>query len=122
MVTRGAVIGTVRRERSDFGSVTTSFPPTRPRVPRITSTSVSRSTSDQCRANASPRLDLTRCYWCGSPFLLERGSSPHDGLYVKEVGEFFSPTLNDSVLGHPYCTPLGIDAIISGDDPERVMA
>ena len=39
-----------------------------------------------------------------------------------EVGEFWSETLNVSVLAHPDCTPLGIDAIQQGEDPEWKMA
>jgi hypothetical protein len=39
-----------------------------------------------------------------------------------EVGEFWSETLQASVLAHPDCTPLGIDAIFNGKDPEWKMA
>jgi hypothetical protein len=64
----------------------------------------------------------TDCYWCGEPFRLERGTMPEDGLYVEEVGEFWSEEMQDSVLGHPDCTPLGIDAIVRGEDPDWKLA
>jgi hypothetical protein len=55
-------------------------------------------------------------------FRYKRGTKPEDGYYAEEVGEFWSETMQDSVLGHPDCTPLGIDAIFMGEDPEWKMA
>jgi hypothetical protein len=69
-----------------------------------------------------PHTDLTRCYFCEERFRFERGSKPSDGLYAEEVGEFWSENLQDSVLAHPDCTPMGIDAIFNGTDPEWKMA
>jgi hypothetical protein len=44
------------------------------------------------------------------------------GFYKQEVGEFWSEELGNSVLGHPDCTPNGIDAIFNGEDPDWKMA
>lgn len=44
------------------------------------------------------------------------------GMYKEEVGEFWSEELQNSVLGHPDCTPRGIDTIQNGQDPEWSMA
>ena len=68
------------------------------------------------------QTDLSKCYWCGAEFRVEPGSKPGDGLYAEEVGEFWSKSMQDSVLGHPDCTPLGIDAIFNGEDAEWSMA
>ena len=69
-----------------------------------------------------PQADLSRCYWCGAQFRYKRGTKPADGYYTEEVGEFWSMTMQDSVLGHPNCTPMGIDAILTEEDPEWRMA
>lgn len=61
--------------------------------------------------------DLSRCYWCGEPFKTDQY-----GNYTQEVGEFWNRAKQDSVLGHPDCTPMGIDAIFSGEDPVWKMA
>jgi hypothetical protein len=39
-----------------------------------------------------------------------------------EVGEFWSNTLQNSLLAHPDCLPNGIDVVITGKDPEWSMA
>jgi hypothetical protein len=39
-----------------------------------------------------------------------------------EIGEFWSKTLQDSVLAHPDCLPNGADAALTGEDPEWSMA
>jgi hypothetical protein len=52
----GSDKGTVRFDLAVFGSVTSSLPLTLANVPRTRSVPASRSTSDHCRANASPRL------------------------------------------------------------------
>jgi len=63
-----------------------------------------------------------KCHFCGDTFLVEKGSSPDDELFAEEVGEFYSNKLQDSVLAHPDCLPLGIEAVLEGNDPEWVMA
>jgi hypothetical protein len=70
----------------------------------------------------TPQTDHTRCYFGGEPFRYQRGTRPEDGLYVEEVGEFWSEELQDTVLAHPDCTPRGIDAIATGQDPDWSMA
>lgn len=64
--------------------------------------------------------DGGRCAFCLT--ILRRDKD--DGLLPSngEVGEFWSKTLQNSVLAHPDCTPLGIDAIQEGKDPEWSMA
>jgi hypothetical protein len=57
------------------------------------------------------------CAFCQSGLKMDK-----DGMYKEEVGEFWSEKLDNSVLGHPDCTPNGIDAIISGEDPDWKMA
>lgn len=58
-----------------------------------------------------------RCHFCGSDLLCD-----DDEMFIEEVGEFWSNQLNRSVLAHPDCLPLGIDATQSGQDPEWKMA
>jgi hypothetical protein len=70
----------------------------------------------------TPADVLSTCFFCGEKFRLERGSTPEDGLYTEEVGEWWSEKLQDSVLGHPDCLPMGLDAVLNGDDPEWKMA
>lgn len=60
---------------------------------------------------------VQRCHFCGDKLLLDRY-----GMYREEVGEFWSDKLNDSVLAHPDCLPLGIGAVINGEDPEWKLA
>jgi hypothetical protein len=60
-----------------------------------------------------------KCHFCGDTLRTEEGT---DDLFVEDVGEFYSNKLNDSVLAHPDCLPMGIDATLNGDDPEWVMA
>lgn len=55
------------------------------------------------------------CHFCDSQIRVERGSKPEDGLYAEEVGEFWSVSMQQSVLGHPDCVPYGIDAVFEGD-------
>jgi hypothetical protein len=57
------------------------------------------------------------CHFCGGTFRFDK-----HGMYAEEVGEFWSDKLQDSVVGHPDCTPNGIEAIIMGEDPEWKMA
>jgi len=75
-----------------------------------------------CDPRNRKHSDLTRCYFCEEKFLMEPGSSPEDELYAEEVGEFWNETLQDSVLAHPDCLPMGIEATLSGEDPEWKMA
>jgi hypothetical protein len=63
-----------------------------------------------------PGWSSKHCWFC------EEKLRMRDGMYLDEVGEFWSERLQDSVLGHPDCTPLGIDAIFNGEDPEWKMA
>ena len=42
--------------------------------------------------------------------------------FTTEIGEFWSRTLQNSVLAHPDCLPNGIDAIFNNTDPEWSMA
>jgi len=58
-----------------------------------------------------------RCHFCEAT--LKRNK---DGWYTEEVGEFWSDKLQDSVLAHPDCLPLGIDAVFNGEDPDWKMA
>lgn len=67
-------------------------------------------------------IDLTRCYWCLERFRYEKGTKPEDGMYLDEVGEWWSESLQDSVLGHPDCLPMGVDATLQGLDPNWCMA
>jgi hypothetical protein len=48
--------------------------------------------------------------------------SEDDDLYEEEVGEFWSEVVNHSVLAHPDCLPMGIDATLNGADPEWKLA
>jgi hypothetical protein len=59
----------------------------------------------------------SHCFFCESELKMDGCGMP-----VEEVGEFWSDALEDSVLGHPDCTPLGIDAIQTGEDPDWKMA
>jgi hypothetical protein len=65
---------------------------------------------------------LSTCYFCGDKFRLRRGTKPEDGDYVDEVCEVWSNVLQDSVLTHPDCLPMGIEATQQGEDPEWKMA
>ncbi len=62
-------------------------------------------------------MSADRCHFCGDKFLMDK----YD-MYREEVGEFWSDALQDSVLAHPDCLPLGIDAVIAGEDPDWKMA
>ena len=62
-------------------------------------------------------VDPTVCHFCGSKLRMDRG-----GMYLEEVGEFWGEAIQDSVLAHPDCLPLGIDATQAGEDPNWVMA
>jgi hypothetical protein len=55
-----------------------------------------------------------RCHFC------EETVDPDD--FETEVGEFWSRTKEDTILAHPDCLPLGIDAVFDGTDPEWCMA
>jgi hypothetical protein len=66
--------------------------------------------------------DISACYWCGEIFKVQKGTQPEDGLYTEEVGEFWNKDHQDSVLGHPDCSPMGVEAILSGEDPVWMMA
>ncbi len=59
----------------------------------------------------------SHCFWCHSKFRKDK----YD-MYTEEVGEFWSDELQNSVLGHPDCTPLGVEAILLGEDPVWKMA
>lgn len=61
--------------------------------------------------------DANACAFCQA--LLKQDK---DGMYKEEVGEFWSKTLQDTVMAHPDCLPLGIDNTIMGKDPEWSMA
>lgn len=61
--------------------------------------------------------DTSKCYWCEEPFKKDK----YD-MYTEEVGEFWNKQEEQSVLGHPDCTPMGIDAVINGEDPVWSMA
>lgn len=63
-----------------------------------------------------------QCHFCEEKFTPQPGTSADDGLFEEEVGEFWSENLQDSVLAHPDCLPLGIDAVLTGEDPEWKMA
>lgn len=67
-------------------------------------------------------IRLNQCHFCDEELRDGAGGSKGDGLFLEEVGEFWSRTLQKSVLGHPDCTPHGIDAIQEGTDPEWSMA
>jgi hypothetical protein len=58
------------------------------------------------------------CHFCGEKLVLDESGMS----YTTEVGEFWSDVLNDSVLAHPDCLPRGIDAVITGTDPEWRLA
>jgi hypothetical protein len=58
-----------------------------------------------------------RCAFCNMKLKQDKS-----GMYEEEVGEFWSKTLQNSVLAHPDCLPNGIDAIFEGKDPEWSMA
>lgn len=61
--------------------------------------------------------DLNRCYFCEAEFKLDK----YD-MHTEEVGEFWNMEKQDSVLAHADCTPLGIDAILTEQDPVWRMA
>jgi hypothetical protein len=67
--------------------------------------------------NGTLQDNIDNCYWCGAKFIKDK----HD-MYTEEVGEFWNKKHQDSVLGHPDCTPRGIDAIQNNEDPEWSMA
>jgi hypothetical protein len=56
------------------------------------------------------------CFFCESRLDMD-GS----GMYKEEVGEWWSKTLQNSVLGHPDCLP-DCEAALTGNDPEWSMA
>lgn len=60
-----------------------------------------------------------RCHFCQERVLV---ASYDDDEWMEEVGEFWSEVLNRSVLAHPDCLPMGIDATLSGADPEWKLA
>jgi hypothetical protein len=62
------------------------------------------------------KIDTTRCHFC------EDKLKKTDGWYGEEIGEFWSKTMNDTVLAHPDCLPNGIDAVFQQTDPEWSMA
>lgn len=63
--------------------------------------------------------DSKRCHFCAERLL----TSPNDpGEYTEEVGEFWSSILRASVLAHPDCLPMGVDATLAGEDPEWSLA
>jgi hypothetical protein len=64
--------------------------------------------------------DLNRCYFCEAEFRMIGPKG--DQWYAEEVGEFWNKDVQDSVLAHPDCTPFGIDAIFTGEDPVWSMA
>lgn len=61
--------------------------------------------------------NLDECYFCNERFLRDRY-----GDYSEEVGEFWHKEKQDTVLGHPDCTPLGIETILMEQDPVWSMA
>lgn len=61
--------------------------------------------------------DTSKCYFCEGAFEKDK----YD-MYTEEVGEFWNVKAEDSVLAHPDCTPMGIDAIITGEDKEWKLA
>lgn len=65
-------------------------------------------------------VDGDRCHFCEEVIVRNKGKVNES--YIGEIGEFWSVKLNDSVLAHPDCLPLGIDAVFSGEDPEWKMA
>ena len=66
-----------------------------------------------------PEPEPKRCHFCQDKLLHEDGD---DEIYLEEVGEFWSEVLQRAVLAHPECLPMGIEATLSGDDPEWKMA
>lgn len=65
------------------------------------------------------RSKKQHCHFCQEALLVD---SHDDDLYEEEVGEFWSEVLQSSVLAHPDCLPMGIDATLSGADPEWKLA
>lgn len=61
--------------------------------------------------------DTSKCYFCNAKFIVDKYE-----MYEEEVGEFWNKDEQQSVLGHPDCTPLGINAIQQGEDPTWQMA
>ena len=62
--------------------------------------------------------EVMRCYFCE-----EKLKEYPDCRYGSdEHGEFWSESMQRSVLAHPDCLPMGIDATIQGLDPEWKMA
>ena len=55
-----------------------------------------------------------RCYFCGDKLK----EYPDCRYGSDEYGEFWSQTLQDSVLAHPDCLPVSIDEIQRGEHPE----
>lgn len=66
---------------------------------------------------ASIHIDLSVCYFCGGLFELDEYE-----MYTEEVGEFWNKQVQESVLAHPDCLPLGIGAVTEGKDPVWTMA
>lgn len=62
---------------------------------------------------------VKRCHFCHEIIKTEPGDID---LYLEEIGEFWSENLQDSVLAHPDCLPMGIDATLAGEDPEWKLA
>lgn len=66
--------------------------------------------------------DTLRCHFCEEAILLEKGTTPDDGMYAEEVGEFYNTKLDKAFLGHPDCVPGGMESIFDNSNPEWVMA
>lgn len=56
--------------------------------------------------------DTSECYFCGSKLQVDKY-----GDYTEEVGEFWNMNVQQSVLGHPDCTPNGVEAMLMEKDP-----
>jgi hypothetical protein len=65
-------------------------------------------------------VNVNQCHFCGTKIKKDKDGwiLPSNG----EIGEFWSETLQDSVLAHPDCLPNGIDAVFEGSDTEWKMA
>lgn len=60
-----------------------------------------------------------RCHFCEEPVWV---TVYDEDEFAEEIGEFWSDKLQDSVLAHPDCLPMGITATMEGEDPEWKMA
>lgn len=59
------------------------------------------------------------CYFCGESVLV---GPEENEEYADDVGEWWSESMQRSVLGHADCLPMGATATMQGSDPNWKLA